>query len=199
MPKLPSHAEIETAVLASVNELMGKFCNEPYSFLYESDLQATLFAELRSRLTGRVEIPRSNSAQPPYGLGLVYSEYLSRIDIACLDPDLVRSAESKRHKGHDTYIYNLPVYAGIELKYLKMGDRFDFSACLGDFGKLKALGIVRPLALGFIQDAGDEDVFLSAVPAEWKRESEVAKVSALDCICVVSPNDTFIFTKTTPG
>jgi len=189
---LPSHAEIESAVLASVNALAQRFRTAPYSFLYESDLQATLFVELRSRLTGRLHIPRSGGGQPPYDLGIVYSEYYSRIDIACLNPAAVQSVATSTHKGYDTYIYNLPVFVGVELKYRKMGDDFDFRACLGDFGKLAGLSVARPLVLGFIQDASDEEAFLSAAPSSSRRRS-VSELSALSCICIVSPRNMWTF------
>jgi hypothetical protein len=38
-------------------ELVAEFHNSPYTFLYESDLPATLFAKLRASLPERIVVP----------------------------------------------------------------------------------------------------------------------------------------------
>lgn len=165
-----SNSEIEQKVVESIEWLIGEFQQAPYRFLYESDLQAMLLYDLRCRINTSIQIPRkarSENADIFYKLDVVNSEYKSKIDIACIDLEEVTESAANPHKGFDTYIYNLPVFAGIELKYRKMGDIFGFESCVCDFNKLEALSVPRPFILGFLQDEKDVKSFLYRKPAEW--------------------------------
>lgn len=193
MSSFPKRDEIKRAVIDSVNELIVEFQRSPYLFLYEEDLQATLFGKLRARLPGSMDLDRSGSGAFPYRLGWVYTEYNGRVDIACLDPERVWALARVPHKGFDTYIYNLPMWIGIELKYRKMGDRLTFESCLADLKKLRghAGDIPVPFVLAFVQDQEDVHLFMnqaSELPGSVRwGAGEVAEVSELDAAYVVSP------------
>lgn len=190
MSALPWHSDIEQAILASVNTLVRHFQVSPYAFLCESDLEATLLLELRSRIRGRLQIPSSKKTPPTYELDLVYSQYNNRIDIACLDPELANSAITRTNRGLDTYIYHLPIFVGIDIRYLKMGDDFNFTACLNDFEKLTRLEITRPLVLGFLQDDGAAGDFLSDRFLTSKQKRVCAEeVNDFRRIYVISPEN----------
>src|SRR5207253_6767002 len=121
-----------------------------------SDLRAVLLAKIRSRISEELHIPRTARDELPYRLCLVYSEYKKRIDVACLDPQKAVEVLPEPQKGFDTYIYDLPVLVGIEVKYRKMGDTFGFSTCLSDLEKLKKLRDVQhAFVLAFVQNADD--------------------------------------------
>ncbi len=102
MGNLPSQQEIEQAVLDSTNTLIDAFKSAPYAFLYESDLQAVLLTQIRSRLQVELKVPSSAPERPPYCLHLIYSEYNQRIDIACLDPEAASNVQPKPYNGFDT-------------------------------------------------------------------------------------------------
>ncbi len=202
-----SRSKIRNRILESVVELIKQFQNSPYNFLYESDLQAILFTRLRSQIPDIFSIPRSShGSMPAYQLGLVYSEYLSRIDVVCLDPesDYLRHPKPPKPRRYDTYIYELPVYAGIELKYRKMGDQFGFDYCLADFGKLKELPVQFPITIGFIQSGGEDEKndFFATKPESWSIDNNITLDSLrrdeLDFdngIVVVSPNKIWFCSK----
>jgi len=185
--------EIDVAVADAVQSVVLAFQASPFGFLYESDLHALLFSELRARLPHTFSVPRSNASEPPYELRLVYSEY-RRIDLVCLDPFRAQAVLQEHHKGWDTYIYALPIHIGIELKYRKMGDIFDFAACRADLEKLKGLrasgGVTHTLALAFLQDTRYTEDFLSLAGLSW-RESTIDHVSNLNAIYVFTPKDMF--------
>ncbi len=178
------------ATLDVTNELIKAFQANPYRYLFESDLQADLLIRLRSRIAGELHVPRTEG-DDPYRLGLIYSEYNGKIDIACLDPMALPDGLVKQHKGFDTYIYSLPVLIGIELKYRKMGDNLGFEACRRDRRKLRKLRddgrVVHSLVLGFVQGVNDPDDFLRGVQ-ESLREN-VEDVTDLSPVYVISPNE----------
>ncbi len=188
MPVLPSTKDVECAVLGSTNELVATFQAAPYAFLFESDLRAELLVRLRSRITHKLPVPRTVAGTPPYSLALVYSEYRHRIDIACLVPQNVKDAQRTQYKGLDTFIYALPVHIGIELKYRKMGDVFDFSSCDRDYRKLSGLSstVQIPFVLAFVQDAEDLESFL--VPSH-RRMDPIQRILDFDSIYVITPTE----------
>ncbi len=187
-----SEFEIKYAVQESVKKVMKVFQEAPYSFLYESDLQAVLCAELRSRLTIPLKIKKSNSSEETYALQIVQTEYKDRIDVACLDPEASQSRKTEPHKSFDTYIYNLPVLVGIEIKYLKMGDGFDFVECHKDFSKMCRSEVKYFLVLGFIQDEKNLQRFISRA-AEAYTPIEKSDAIEFDHIYIVSPKSQRIF------
>jgi|GEM_PF-5353353 len=189
-----TNEEVEQVALESILRLIGEFKREPYHFLFESDLQATLLYHLRSRVSTTIAIPRSNGTPPPYRLNVVCSEYLKKFDIACVDLVLAKGCSTEQRKGFDIYIYNLPVFVGIELKYRKMGDPFGFNSCVADFDKLVKWKVPRRFVLGFIQDEAAVNAFLQTVPKEWVLSPDAEKVRA-GTITVISPMGVFIYSR----
>jgi len=187
----PTPEAIVQETLDSINSLVEAFRREPYTFLYESDLQAWLTGDLRKRIPYRLSIKRSNTQTPPYELGLVYSEYGGKIDIVCLDPKKSQTSDMSPYKGFDTYIYNLPILVGIELKYRKMGDSFKVTQIMADLAKLESYPeIPNPLAIGFVQDESDVDDFLASLPPLHHPQKET-KITKAGFVYVVTPRDTF--------
>lgn len=186
---------IKIAALEAVNGVVGRFKRNPYNFLFEADLQADLLMQLRNKISGTVTVPRLSDPGGTYDLSLVYSEYGKRIDIVCLDAAQVpHRDELERFKGFDTYIYDLPVLIGIELKYLKMGDRFDFEACAMDYQKLKNLRVKFPLVLGFVQEEENVLPFLGAARADWWWE-KTSEVTGYNQVFVIAPKMMYAVTK----
>ena len=186
---LTTNAQIEQAVSSSIFELIDEFQKSPYSFLYESDLQATLFAKLRTYLPEKVVVPGGGNPKDSYELAIVHTEYWKRIDIACID--LEKAAGVKpRPNGADLHIYDVQPLVGIELKYRKLGDRFGISACVADMDKLRSLGIGLPVVLGFVQNEADIPVFLSGYNPHKVTKDLASKPNA--CISVIGPNSVWM-------
>jgi len=104
----------------SINALIKAFQASPFKYLLESDVQCDLFQRLRSNVKSSVKVP--SSAGESYLLDVIYSEYLDRFDLCCLDGDVIESKDKtyfSPRDGHDEYIYHLPVLLAIELKYIK--------------------------------------------------------------------------------
>jgi len=109
-----NNEQIISHCINAINSIIKEFQENPYNFLYENDIQCTLFSELRKRITGHVEVPKRVGGK--YVLNLVYSEYLDKIDIACLDPRAPTKLDLSslnQSEGYDTYIYSLPVLRNI--------------------------------------------------------------------------------------
>ncbi len=149
---IPSRTKIITVVKTCIVELVSRFQEQPYTFLFESDLQAYLYASLRSRLSEHLEVHGSGNPEHTYKTGIVHTEYWKRIDIVCLDPESEQCSKIRIYKGSDLHIYELPILVGIELKYRKMGDIFGLSSCLADLKKLNDNIIQFLVVLGFLQN-----------------------------------------------
>lgn len=149
----------------SVESIIREFQDNPYAFLYEEDIRATLFCTLRNRIPGRRVVQGNGKPENEYCLRSIYCEYGGKIDIACLKPGQVEEHRAS-HKGFDTFIYNLPVEIGIELKYRKIGDTFMADKALADYYKLVRIGVENALVLAFIQSEQDIDTFLGSEEPE---------------------------------
>jgi hypothetical protein len=173
-----------------VFELIDDFQIAPYTFLYESDLQATLFAKLRAALPELVLIPGAGNPLQKYKLAIVHTEYWKRVDVACIDVELASKIPLRLHCGSDIHIYEVPLLYGIELKYRKMGDRFDISSCLSDHAKLQGLNIEHSLVLGFVQNEAYMAKFLLKIPGY--RYIKVSGTKTLGSINVIGPNSRWV-------
>lgn len=192
--------------LKSIRWLISEFQREPYHFLYESDLQAALMCDMRSRINTTIAVRRSAPSQPPYRLNLVSSEYSGvpsgkgvHIDVACIDIALAQKYPLKAPDDTDIYIYQLPVSVGVELKYCKMGDRplrsdWSFDACVADFTKLERLKLPHGIVLGFVQDDGVADTFLKGAPKDWICSSKSGEPKA-GAIVIISPERVLTYAK----
>lgn len=179
--------------LSAINSVIAVFRKNPYTFLYESDIQCALFSSLRERINGHVEVPGTGNNK--YALDLIYSEYLNKIDIVCLNPEAIRKLDTSSFtpsKGYDTYIYSLPIFLGIELKYIVMGYKKGFNILEKDFLKLTKnsalIGKIENwIVLGFIQRNEEASYFLRDADNRW-RLVLLNSVDHLNDIYIVTPN-----------
>lgn len=176
---------MNVAVQESLQLVIQEFQHNPYAFLYEEDIRATLFYEIRKRMAEEKRVPGTGNPEHEYRLRRVYCEYLNKIDIACLKLDLDGDIQ-KPYKKFDTFIYNFPVEIGIELKYRKIGDAFTVQKSFDDYRKLKKLLIPCSIAVAFVQDDRDLPGFLGTEPTE--EIDSASMINLLDGVFVVSKN-----------
>ncbi|MCE9679384.1 hypothetical protein LZP69_09380 [Shewanella sp. AS1] len=177
-------------ILNSVNlellKFISLFQDNSFRYLFESDVQCELLSRLRQAIPGTLKIPGLGKPLQEYNISIVNSEYLNRIDIACLDIDKAAYHEMRNHKGFDMHLYDIPVYAGIEIKFRKIGDIFRLDSCLRDLEKLQKLNIPNPIILGFIQLESDVEAFFSHSPANICY-TQVDKDTPLSTVNIISP------------
>lgn len=189
-----SRAGTVASAVASITDLIRHFQSTPYAFLYEADLQSVLHASLRSMIPGHATVQRLDQDRKPsgsYEISTVYSEYKSRIDLVCLDPEElehITEPQLRQHRGSNIYLYELPVLVGIEIKYRKLGDIFGIDSCIRDFEKLSGLRVPVAVIIGFIQDDSDSTDFF-ATKGEWNVSlcDRLTIESFHESIVVVSP------------
>ncbi len=182
-------------IFEGINAVIKDFQTNPYSFLYESDIKCALFSDLRKRICETVNVPMTAGGQ--YKLNLIYTEYHEKIDVVCLDPEEIAEEINRGSffpsKGkHDTYIYNLPILVGIELKYIWMGSKMGFNKLKQDCLKLSELSgfgkkIRNWLALCFIQREEEAEPFISDMEKTCEA-NDVMVVEQLDSFYVVTPD-----------
>lgn len=176
---------MKTQVVEALKTVILEFQDNPYAFLYEEDIRATLFHEIRKRISDEITVAGTGRPEQQYRLRGVYCEYGKKIDIACLKMD--SQIDSKPHKGQDTFIYNIPVEIGIELKYRKIGDSFTVQESIKDYEKLKGIDVTNGLAIAFVQNDKELPGFLGSVASthtEWLSHTD-----NLDGIFVVTKNN----------
>lgn len=178
---------VEDLHLMTINQLVKDFQKNPYLYLYESDIQSALFGLLRNRITETINIPGNNGRG--YPLSVIYSEYLEKIDLVCIDSGNLENVDPSPNKGFETYIYNLPLLVGIELKYSKMGDGFSLIRRVrADYDKLKSLEKIKhKLAIGFIQNETQEEMFCREIE-NGGAEMVAGQLKSLDGMYVVTPS-----------
>jgi len=175
---------MNTRILEALRVVIQEFQDNPYAFLYEEDIRATLFHEIRKRIPEETAVTGTGAPEQAYRLRHVYCEYNKKIDIACLH--MTSKLDTTRHKGWDTFIYNVPVAVGIELKYRKIGDVFSLQESIKDYKKLKDNDVTHCLALAFVQNKNELSDFLGSHVTEepnWSRFIE-------------KPDGIFVITKT---
>jgi len=181
----------ENLVLDAINRFIPRFQENPFSFLLESDLQCAFFAELRSGIGDTVTVPSVTADNENYVLTPIYSEYgRHRIDLVCLDTDKISRKDAssfKPHRGKDTYIYDLPVLVGIEIKYVYMGYSKGFNILRDDYGKLCRIdNLPYKFAICFLQTNEIADVFLKDVQRNTAIQ-QLDRITSLDGMYAVSP------------
>jgi len=183
---------MENQILHSINRIIEQFQKNPYQFLFESDIQCALFAELRKNIPEKFRIPSVTKEGLEYELELVYSEYRNKIDLVCLDLQRISFVNKQSHNGDDTYIYELPLLVGIELKYVIMGYlkvKDVISVVHADYQKLLKLDdIQHRLAICFLQnDNGKKTTrfYESMQPSDSPQS--VQRIEKLDGKYVISP------------
>ena len=182
--------------ISAINSVIAGFHENPYTFLYESDIKCAIFSALRERINGHVEVPGTGGNN--YTLQLVYSQYLDKIDIVCINPETIRRLDKSSctpDKGYDTYIYNLPIFLGIEVKYIYMGYKKGFDILKRDFLKLTETSpqtgkIENWVVLGFIQRNEEANSFLKDAKKK-RRLLLLDSVDHLNDIYIVTSNKIF--------
>lgn len=137
---------IRNKILEGVNSFIDdNFFENPYNYLFESDIQSHLFAILREQLTGEAEIvvpnnSKSFSGRTSFALNLIYTEYSnSKIDICCLDPSkptTMNQYDSIR-KGDKDPLWDQPLLYGIEVKFITPGYEAKYSQFIADIQKMR--------------------------------------------------------------
>ncbi|MDH5561262.1 MAG: hypothetical protein OEY59_10475 [Deltaproteobacteria bacterium] len=183
---------IEDRVLLSINQVVKQYQNNPYILLRENDIQCVLFTELRKNISETIKIPSKIPERKEYEISLVNSEYSeNKIDLVCLNKGKIESGfyVNDPFKGHDTYIYNLPIDVGIELKCITMGYKKDISISQKDYNKLDDLKeIDNKLAICFIQTKTQADTFLANAKTTHTA-NQVNKITELDGIFIITPTE----------
>ena len=154
-----SNADVLEYTVKSISSVISLFQKNTYSFLYESDIQAMIFAKARESLPQTIKVKGTGKPSLKYEIPIVNTEYYKRIDIACLDVCSSNTRESKTLKGLDMGMYDLPIQVGIEIKYRKQGDNFTFGKCKNDLEKLRKINVKIPIIIGFIQNKESVDDF----------------------------------------
>ncbi|PKK84059.1 MAG: hypothetical protein CVT49_05395 [candidate division Zixibacteria bacterium HGW-Zixibacteria-1] len=192
--------KLRNKLLSSINNIICDFQENPYSYLYERDIQCALFAEMRKEISQMVSVPGINEKK--YLLNLIYSEYAckghkERIDLVCLNPDKLADAERQQHKKEDTFIYGLPILAAIEIKYIAMGyfnKGIDIS--FQDYDKLHKMGepetMGNKLALCFRQKDAENSVFITE---DFKQSNNLDIVCDLNGVYAITPKRIIKVTK----
>jgi hypothetical protein len=137
-----------------------------------------------------------------YKLNLIYSEYLHKIDICCLDMDKISAKKDsgiyKHNKGHDDFIYQLPVLLAVELKFIKGERTGNFFGAIKDEEKIKTackkVGIENYLCLCFIQSQTIANLHIKNMPSEFKIEP-VDNIEKPNISYVITPEKTYTLTK----
>jgi len=191
-----SSVKLRNRLLRSINNIIWDFQKYPYSYLYERDIQCALFAEMRKEASQMVSVLGNNGET--YILNLIYSEYAckghkERIDLVCLNPDKLAGVEQKQYKKEDTFIYGLPIFAAIEIKYVAMGYfNKDINISFQDYDKLLKMGSMENrLALCFRQRDDDMSNFFEG----YKSDGKMNTVCSLNGVYAITPNRIIEVTK----
>ncbi len=116
-----------------VNNMLEKFFesfqNNPFNYLYESDLQAYLYSLLDKGIDKTVKLKGEGKGLldgHEFETSIVKTEYPSkmRFDIALIDDHEAPDFKSVvRSKYHNEIFWVLPVKTAIEIKYRQLGER----------------------------------------------------------------------------
>ena len=184
-----SNMTIEERILFSVNQIIKQFQENPYIYLYENDIQCALFSELRKNITETLQISSMTKSGQEYEISLIHSEYRDKIDLVCLDAEKTETFEKSPHKGFDTYIYDLPILVGIELKCVTMGYAKDISISQDDYKKLRDLKDIKSkLAICFLQ-SNEQATTFSENTQKPHTIQKISKINGLDGIFIVTPSE----------
>lgn len=131
-------------------------------------MQSTLFAKLRKDIDLYVDVEGIRNKKI-YKLNLIYSEYLQWFDICCLNMEEIEVIKDSPiyalNKGHDDFIYQLPVLLAIELKFIKGSQTGNLQKFIQDEEKIMNSGyrdrIKNYLTICFIQSQEIENSILT--------------------------------------
>lgn len=198
-----------TALHRGVAELVRRFQCNPFDFLYERDLQATLFTILVEEFGDeKITMQGGFWKTTEYGESTtirtvpVRCEYPGsrshQFDIAIIDPETVRAYDKAQWQVEglmNDAFWNQPILAAVELKYCQVGDRPGLrkAQCAVDIEKLRRYleergkRIFCGISLLFIQSASVAPEFLEGTKLDEAQQSGLARY-------VVSRRDWWRFT-----
>lgn len=188
----------EVFTFSALKKLVKEFQNNPFGFLYKTDLRSVLCSEMRNKINEKILVPKTGGGY--YDLNTVYSEYLNKIDVACLDGEQIekiKPGDLVQHRGYDTYIYDLPVYVGIEIRYFWMGSKSaHINTLLGDKKKLTEDSTTKDkikhwIVLAFFQRQKEFDLFKRSFDA--KKLERVDAIQKLDRIFIVTGDGIYLY------
>ena len=177
-----------SAVLKASTAIASSFQKTPYKYLFEFDIQAALFGLLRQKLpqSFKLQLDKTHEREFSY----VYSEYQkygedrAKLDIVVLDPETAPTAVRRDGDSIERFLYTLPVWIGIELKFTLTGYPFSITGGVNDLKKLRrhladssAQTVHNGLAIIFVHD--DNVVLDQGAP--------VQEIDSLDFLYIVSP------------
>ena len=193
--------EILTNLLNSINSFVSLFREDLYGYLLESDVQSSLFEKLIKDIDLYIDVEGIRDKKI-YKLNLIYSEYLQWFDICCLNIEEIEVIKDSPiyalHKGHDDFIYQLPVLLAIELKFIKGNRPGNLQKFIQDEEKIMNSEyrdrIKNYLSICFIQNQKIAEFHIDNKPSEYKID-EVDKIEQLDISYVISPEKTYALTR----
>jgi len=200
---MKNNTETIEALLSSVNGFTKTFQGSLFDYLYESDIQFTLFTKLRSDINEHVTVVGIN--EPYYKLNYIYSEYLQAFDLCCLNADEIKKLTKEdvllNHKGHDDYLYKLPLLVAIELKLIKGKRKGNFQIFLKDEEKLnKSINewhkgkISNWLSICFIHYDEVMDFHIEQLQTTHKFEA-IERIDNLNCSYAITPTKVYKVNK----
>ena len=190
---------IRSRVTSCINSFIKLFQENPYDFLYEAEIQAILYAQMKATLAGDdVRLPvvyhRDTIGKDFVQTGIVRAEYPfapARFDIAIIHPDSkIQKREGNGFK-NDAF-WSQDLLGAIEIKYCQLGERLTYkiSNLTADMNKLRDYKNPENqnrfhfgLALLFIQQ---DHLKIDPVTERLKTEkvSEVGLVSGVEAYVI---------------
>ena len=189
---------IEVFAFSAVKKLIKEFQDNPFSFLYKTDLRSVLCSEMRNKLKEKILVPKTNGGY--YDPSPVYTDYLNKIDVACLyseQIEKIKPGDLIQHKGYDTYIYDLPAYLGIVIRYFWMGAKSAHRDVILDHKKkltedpTTADKIAHWMVLCFLQREKEFGIFKKTYDQE--KLKQVDAVQKMDSVFIITEKEIYSY------
>jgi len=123
-------ASIQLRLTSCLNSVIQSFRENPFDFLYEIELQATLYSDLKKTITETIEAPvvihRNKIGKEWVPINLIRMEYPGvtktggLFDIAVIHPDSKRKASMEENYENDAF-WNQNLLGVVEIKYCLIG------------------------------------------------------------------------------
>jgi len=181
-------------IISSVNYIIELFQENPFNFLYESEIQAVLYSKLNADANKKIELPvemeesLKEIGKDSITTNIVRAEYPSgkRFDIAIIHPD------SKRHRGKgdlNEAFWNENILGAIELKYCQL-HQGHFVQLMGFKDNLKKLEEFKNpesrfelkigLALLFVQERQISEYYVEKAGLELVEITQIEQISVIE-------------------
>ena len=181
---------LRQSILSAVGQVAREFQRNPFLDLSECDIQSSLRSRLRELIPSTLPLHTSGC------VSLIQSEYWKNgnwIDLVCLDPERAAKIMSDRtSERFDQYLWALPLFAGIEMKFVYHDDRRKGpDICLNDMKKLNDLSGQASssflwLVLCFIQNGQFSEQFVTLF-----RSHSTSEIDEFNKIYVIGPNNSY--------